>query len=288
MKRPVTLYNFGVLALLLTWASGLNLNTNFTPDHAYEENSIAKNVTVEYNQRPKSDNSNEINFTEMGITLHPGSDYKPNSNGTTRSLNHCKSLVYRTLKSLPDQHVKPLKNLTLYFSDEGRRGLGGKDTIILRCQNVTDEELVGVLVHEMGHVVDTGLINGTKSSGESNFLDGKTPVYSNDDSLDYYTISWTNEETLKEKAEQDFVSLYGMTDPFEDFAESYAFYILHGEEFRELAKYNDALAEKYEYIKETVFQGKEYGDELEKKVDVLSRNYDVTVLPYDLGKFLII
>ena len=32
------------------------------------------------------------------------------------------------------------------------RGLGGGDTIYLRCNNVSDHELVGVFVHEMGHI----------------------------------------------------------------------------------------------------------------------------------------
>src|SRR3989338_3593600 len=60
---------------------------------------------------------------------------------------HCKSVVYKTLESLPEVHADLLKNLTLYFTKTGRRGLGGGNTIILRCRSVSDQELSAVLIH---------------------------------------------------------------------------------------------------------------------------------------------
>ena len=88
----------------------------------------------------------------------------------------------------------------------------------------------------------------------------------------------------------DFVSGYAMTDPFEDFAESYAYYILHGTEFRRLARVNNSVKQKYDYLKTTVFEGKEYfiGDPELRRMNYGMRNYDVTVLPYNIDRFFVI
>ena len=49
--------------------------------------------------------------------------------------------------------------------------------------------VLGVLifVHELGHVVDLGLLKG-KNRQASEFRDGSTPIYSDDQSLNFYRI----------------------------------------------------------------------------------------------------
>ncbi len=286
-KTSITLFNFGLLFSLIF---GLNLNTDRGLNQYFNNQNLEKGSAFEYNQLADLEESKaDEELEELGIELHPGSEFMPGSDGTPRSLNHCKSLVYQTLKSLPEEPVNRLKHLTLYFSDEGRRGLGGGNTVILRCQNVTDEELVAVLVHEMGHVMDTGVMNGSYESGASAYTDGGNRVYLNDASVEYYDISWEREDKLKVGVSKyDFVSGYAMSDPFEDFAESYAYYILHGTEFRTLAEQNETIEEKYEFFKNQVFNGMEYENGREaREVKTGMRHYDVTVLPYDLDKFFI-
>lgn len=277
MKR----LTFLIFGLLLFGGAALGLSTTQAQNHlapAGQNEYNTKAISTEENYAEELDN--------LGITLHPGTDFTPDSKSTPSSLNHCKALAYKTLKSLPQEPVKYLKNLTLYFSDEGRRGLGGGSTIILRCQNVTDEEFVGVFTHEMGHIQDTGIMQGNMWSGESHFKDGNNPVYQNDPSVRFYELSFKNEKTLKENtSELDFVSGYAMSDPYEDFAESYAYYILHGTEFKKLAKSSKILAQKYTFLKNEVFKGKEYTSGYESKAKILTRNYDVTVLPYDMKQF---
>ncbi len=283
--RTATITFFNLGTLLLAILLGQNWNTNATFDQQIQDEVLAETRAVAYNHKAVSE---ETSLEELGITLHPGTEYKPESNGSPRSLSHCKSLVYRTLKSLPEEPVKKLKHLTLYFSESGRRGLGGGNTIILRCQNVTDEELAAVLVHEMGHIMDTGVMEGSWTAGESQFVDGSKPIYKNDPSLGFYTLSFKNDTEVKWSATKyDFVSGYAMTDPFEDFAESYAYYILHGKEFRELAQDNDILERKYNYLKTRVFKGKEY-ESGEENVDEKVRHFDVTVLPYNMKEFFIL
>lgn len=227
---------------------------------------------------------------DMKIVLHPGSDFAKDSVENPVSLQHCASLVYQTLNKMPADISEKIKNLTLYFNASGRRGLGGGSTIILRCQNVTDAELVSVLVHELGHVKDTGILQGNFWAGESEFRDGQNSIYNDDSSLDFYRISFINDKKIKETAsELDFVSGYAMTDPFEDFAESFNYYLLHGDDFRKMAANNEALEKKYNFLKERVFSNQEFDYQSEQDASLLmSRQYDSTLIGYNLDEFLAI
>lgn len=251
------------------------------------QNDLADAGTETYNNHAASiDDHYASQLESLGLRLYPGSSYKKESRSTLSSLNHCKSLVFQTLTSLPEEHREHLQHLTLYFA-EGRRGLGGGSTIILRCSDVDDAELSSVLVHEMGHIVDTGLKTGKSWTGKSEFMDGSVPIYNDDPSLRFYRISWENDYTTKSDAEStDFVTGYAMTDPYEDFAESYNYYVLHGRQFKEMAKYNINLRRKYLYIKYFIFAGKEFNNDPSELENAQDRNYDSTVLAYDYEKFL--
>lgn len=228
------------------------------------------------------------NLETLGVYLRPGTDHREDSKPTRETSLRCKSLVYQTLMKLPENHRNQLAELTLYYTKDGRRGLGGSGSIVLRCLNVTDEELVSVLTHEIGHLVDSGYLVGLDTSDWSGFYDFDTPVPSSDNSSLFYEICWDSETGRKTEAGRlDFVSGYSMTDPFEDFAETYAYYRLHGPEFRKLASVDTALSKKYEFMKSYVFDSQEFGASEEKtKINTLKRNYDVTILPFSLKDFL--
>lgn len=272
------------------------LKNSSKTDHAVAS-SLLKADSINSEQKPAA---NKVAFLDKlkdkGITLHPGSEFTSNDNPTPMAKEHCAELVYKTLEVMPRDVTGKLKNLTLYFSSTGRRGLGGGSTIILRCQNVTDAELVGVLVHELGHIKDTGLMKGDFWSGESEFKDGEKALYENDPSLKFYRIGFESEKKVKKGlTEEDFVTGYAMTDPFEDFAETYNFYVLHGGQFKKMAESNESLSQKYEFMKEEVFDGKEFKNVEEKdfnsdlgKVLVASRNYDSTLIAFNLKEFLAI
>ncbi len=224
----------------------------------------------------------------MGITLHPGSEFAPDDNADDRALNECASLVYDVFQVMPPEVIEKVKNLTLYFNSHGRRGLGGGSTIILRCQNLTDKELASVLVHELGHIEDTAVLIGSKTDSSSEFMDGNNQVLIDDPSLDFYRLSFANDALLKSSSiKRDFVSIYAMTDPFEDFAETFNFYLLHGELFREMKNESKILQHKYTFMKEKVFGGQEFfyeSDPLPPLKDY--RIYDSTTLGYNLSNFL--
>ena len=93
-------------------------------------------------------------FNALPITLYPGTTHREDSSSTALDEEKCKSVVYRTLQSLPDNQAELLEHLTLFYTNDGRRGLSSTGFMILRCLNITERELIGVMIHEMGHVVD--------------------------------------------------------------------------------------------------------------------------------------
>ena len=75
-------------------------------------------------------------------------------------------------------------------------------------------------------------------------------VFAIDDlSLSFYKLSWDNETIRKAEAKKkNFCSGYGMSDPFEDFAECFNLYTNHNIFFRQIAKTDSVLKKKYNFI----------------------------------------
>ncbi|PIV90892.1 hypothetical protein COW46_00045 [Candidatus Gracilibacteria bacterium CG17_big_fil_post_rev_8_21_14_2_50_48_13] len=198
------------------------------------------------------------------------------------------TLLAQAFAKFPAPFVDQLSTLTLKKSRTGSRGLAGANVMILRTAGVTDPELVAVAIHELGHVVDMGVFQGNMERGASTFMDGKTPVYLGDTSLAFYRLSWSTDTTkLRDAVPQDFVSGYAQQDPFEDFAETFAMYVLHGERFRAIAEDNTVLRAKYAHLRDMVFEGREFSgiDGIDANTDTTFRPWDVTREPYNTEVF---
>jgi len=163
-------------------------------------------------------------------------------------------LADNVLRALPRDCRENLKNFYVnYDKNASNRGLGGADTIII-IGTVPDDEFRALLIHECGHVTDIGGLRGTPESGLSGFFDGNTPIYQNDASVAFYHISWIRGGVYQPNSkDSDFVSGYSESDPFEDFAETYAFYALHKEEFKKLTISNRVLNAKYNFMERYIF-----------------------------------
>ncbi len=210
---------------------------------------------------------------------HAASTLLPVTNQDDIKPNH-RILADQVLRALPGFCRQNLKNFYVnYAKNASNRGLGGEDTIII-IGNVPDNEFRALLTHECGHVADIGGLRGSPEAGQSGFFDGNTPIYQNDPSLAFYQISWINGSINQPGSKDaDFVSGYAESDPFEDFAESFAFYALHKKEFQRLAKSNAILKAKYDFMDRVIFTGNpEIASSTFKRGSRVP--WDVTKLPY--------
>lgn len=125
------------------------------------------------------------------------------------------------------------------------------------------------IVHEYAHHLDKNIY--PRNSATSQGLIDTTSFYAISFNLSDpgsalstgKTYSYKNPSNIK----NDFVSAYahgwqaGSTQYFtaaEDFAESFAMYVSEGKVFRKLAENNSVLQQKYDWLKQNVFQGQEY------------------------------
>lgn len=199
-----------------------------------------------------------------------------------RELDNIKQNLRRTILALPKSHTQYLKYLEVRNQKHESRGMANHEKMILNIGTISsDEELSAIFIHELAHVVDLGKFRGGPRAGISNFRDGKKPIYNNDKSLEFYRLSWQNTKKRKLEARKaDFVSGYAMVDAFEDFAEHYVFYRLHGEKFRAMADESAVLAQKYNFMRYEVFAGQEFQKQRTNTTLSNTLAWDTTLLPY--------
>jgi len=201
-----------------------------------------------------------------------------NTDTKTLELKSALKTIKEVFELIPAKHTKSLKKLKLYAEVKGKRGLSGGSTMILRVNDIDSIEFKSVLIHEIGHLVDLGMLRGNQWSSVSNFEDGSYPIWEDDPSVEFYNLSWDNNETKKSTIkENDFISGYATTNPFEDFAESYLAYVLHSEDFRVLANFNPILRKKYEWIRDNIFEGEEFVSQ-RSKIGIRERVWDMTLV----------
>jgi len=134
------------------------------------------------------------------------------------------------------------------------------------------KEYISVFIHELGHYIDLYFFD------KQVFLDVSDK---------FYKISW--EKTKIKKIWQkinDFVSGYAMTNKYEDFAETFNFYILHNKEFLKRTKNSKILKQKYDFFSDYLFKDKEFFASDFSVKAYKDYYWDITKIDFDLKKFL--
>lgn len=133
-------------------------------------------------------------------------------------------------------------------------------------------EYLSVAVHELAHFIDIY------------FLEKKVLQ---DISDEFYDISWRETKIIKPWQDQsDFVSWYAMTNKYEDFAESFTYYVLHNDDFLRKTLSSDALSEKYDFFDKIIFKKIFTDTDFSTHNDVLEYYRDITKIDIDVEKLL--
>ncbi|MFH0769837.1 MAG: hypothetical protein V1926_00490 [Candidatus Peregrinibacteria bacterium] len=188
-----------------------------------------------------------------------------------------KLLASEVLRALPGECLPFLKRFVVRYDRPNQRGLAGKSSIVIDG-SVEENEFRSLLVHEFGHVTDLGCLTGTSAMGASAFRDGNEIIWNDDPSVSFYAISWKSaKEKHPEARAEDFVSGYSASDAFEDFAETYAFFLLQRESFVQRAQSNRALAMKLRWMEDHIPARTIASGSFRWRGDI---PWDVTKLPY--------
>ena len=164
-----------------------------------------------------------------------------------------------------------IKSITIDFS-QTRRGYAWHRIILINAWSIkSNKEFLNVLTHELGHILDLGVLNWKSLKKDKSYTEFWEAVFSIDDpSIDFYEISWLTEKIRRGwQTYKQFVSWYWMTDPFEDFAESFNTYMNHYLYFKYLALNDYTLEQKFNFF-ESLFWGFHFFDDVNslKKVKI--------------------
>jgi hypothetical protein len=144
-----------------------------------------------------------------------------------------------------------LKRININNKDGNRRWFANRETVTINLWMVKSYvEFLELVSHEMWHVVDLGMIRWFSDQKDWNYTEFWKKVFEIDDpSIEFYKLSWKSEKIRNANSvKEDFCSSYGMTDPFEDFAECHNLYLNHNAVFVYRAKNNEIMKQKYNFI----------------------------------------
>lgn len=202
-----------------------------------------------------------------------GENYQVTLIGSTSGLDARKKLIEEVLDTDAMRFGYSTLSILVDANQVEPRGKMQGHTITLSATVIRDSEFVKLLVHEVGHYVDI----------YSLIADGGNT----DPSELFYTISWIDKTTKKSgELLSSFVSWYAATNKYEDFAESFVFYIFHNREFADRAMKNDSLRQKYLFFSRNVFTSGEFTDTDFRVGKIPGYIWDTTKVPISVQKYL--
>lgn len=134
-------------------------------------------------------------------------------------------------------------------------------------------ETLSVWIHEFWHYIDLYYFENKNWNDISNL---------------FYDISWNSTTVIKPgHSQKDFVSGYSMTNKYEDFAESFTYYVLHNNDFLEKSLYSNILKQKYDFFSDNLFESNEFITDSYKITQYVNDYYrDITKINFSLENFL--
>ncbi len=172
-----------------------------------------------------------------------------------------KQIADEALRAMNPTCVDAIRNFYVVYNDLSSRGQAGKSTIILLGAvdaaetDASADEFRALLLHEFGHVTSlSGCLPARDVPGDSGFHDGASPIPAAQRAVEFYAISWVDDHTQRiGSVDADFVSGYAASEPIEDFAETFAYYLTQPEAMRARARENAVIARKLAWMERNVF-----------------------------------
>ncbi|MDD2870569.1 MAG: putative zinc-binding metallopeptidase [Candidatus Gracilibacteria bacterium] len=156
---------------------------------------------------------------------------------------------------------------------ESRGKMKNRRVKLYGVKSMKTPEMTAVGIHEFAHFIDLYYFQKKVFTDISDF---------------FYNISWDGVHVIKSGQKgTDFVSGYAMTNKYEDFAETFTYYILHNKDFLEKTKSSTILKKKYDFFGKYLFRYREFNDtNFSTSTKVLGYYRDITKIDFSLQNFL--
>lgn len=250
-------------------------------DYLEKERSIISEVVDDFDSIDDSEHGTNSVFSKL-CTKYQNVCQKITRSWTFNDEDKSIKFAYVTylLKTL-DKNIKhwedpsnALKKMVINEDKWNRRGSASWSTVTINVWWMSyDNEFFQVISHEMGHIVDLWWLQWVSKKKSAIYTEFNKEVFSVDDpSLEYYKYSRVSEKIRKsDMTKEDFCSGYGMSDPFEDFAECHNLYLNHHDYFHKIALANDTVKNKYNYFSN--LYGWKYINDSEAKYEQRDNSY---------------
>lgn len=250
------------------WDESYYIEDNFIEPEAQEKmiikpENIINNISIWVNIEPETDLNSAMKYSFSIIPSYYKDDILNITNNIKTTIN------FRDFfKKIYDLQVEFYKD-----RPDVRGKMKDKCVKLFWPYEMWEKESLAIFIHEFAHFLDLYYL-------ERN-------IY-NDLSDKFYEISWDSTKQRKLwQSNSDFVSGYSMTNKYEDFAESFTYYILYNDDFLYKAKKSNKLMEKYNFFKYSFFKNDVFAS-LDFANNNIIRDYyrDITKIEFDVKKFL--
>ena len=226
-------------------------------DYAYDnKNSNSLNSAI----KPKE------NILDYEYYFHPSSSKIKYDNYRLNIESILNSDIFRS-------KISSIKLSFYEYEYDVRWKMKSKEIKLYSLSKLTYEEFVSVFIHELSHYIDLYYFDNTNLSDLSN---------------NFYDISWESTKVIKSwQRQEDFVSGYSMTNKYEDFAESFTYFVLHNNDFKFKTEKSDTLKKKYNFFSRYLFKSWEFlATDFSEDNKIEDYYWDITKIEINTKKFL--
>jgi len=163
-------------------------------------------------------------------------------------------IAAEALYKIPDNVLEVMADKRIYFSTQKGRsitvftsGSGDHYRGFIIEQNIR----AGNVIHELGHIVDVHGIQGLYRDKQNIFSYAKEER----DKIFEVTLELQPNATGPPPG---YITRYSTHSDLENFADNFAYYVIYPDVFRDRMKNDPLLVDEYEFLRDFVFNGKEY------------------------------
>jgi len=164
-------------------------------------------------------------------------------------------IAAEALYKIPDNVLEVMAGKTIYFSTQEGPSIAmftsGSGDHHKRGFIIEQNIRVGNVIHELGHIVDVHGIQGLYTDKQNIFSYAKEER----DKIFEVTLEYQPNAIGPPPG---FINRYSAHSDLENFAEHFAYYVIYPDVFRDRMKNDPLLVDEYEFLRDFIFNGKEF------------------------------